>query len=83
MSNLDIIKAWKDENYRANLSSSEQELLPENPAGAIELSGSEMEDIDGGSTSWVVTAISFATANLCYSIYKRGSCDVWTFGCCN
>ena len=81
MSNVDIIKAWKDENYRNNLSSSEQELLPENPAGTIELSGSEMEDIDGGSTSWVISATFAVTASLCYSISRGGTCPVWGFGC--
>jgi mersacidin/lichenicidin family type 2 lantibiotic len=40
---LDIVRAWKDDAYRANLSPQEQALLPENPAGALELSDAELE----------------------------------------
>jgi mersacidin/lichenicidin family type 2 lantibiotic len=44
-----IIRAWKDEDYRASLSEAEKALLPQHPAGLIELSGAEMENIEGGS----------------------------------
>ena len=37
MSPIDIIRAWKDEEYRATLSEGELAQLPENPAGLIEL----------------------------------------------
>lgn len=40
---LDIVRAWKDEVYRASLSPEEQTMLPENPAGALELSDAELE----------------------------------------
>jgi mersacidin/lichenicidin family type 2 lantibiotic len=33
----DIIQAWKDPNYRAGLSATQQAQLPAHPAGAIEL----------------------------------------------
>ena len=33
----DIIRAWKDPNYRAGLSATQQAQLPTHPAGAIEL----------------------------------------------
>ena len=35
---VDIIRAWKDEEYRQSLSTEELKQLPENPAGLIELS---------------------------------------------
>ncbi|HTT70593.1 MAG TPA: mersacidin/lichenicidin family type 2 lantibiotic [Anaeromyxobacteraceae bacterium] len=44
-----IIKAWKDENYRKSLSEAERAALPENPAGLIELSDAELGDIGGGA----------------------------------
>lgn len=34
MSKLDVIRAWKDEEYRAGLSKEQLALLPENPAGS-------------------------------------------------
>ncbi len=49
MSINNIIRAWKDEDYRLSLSEAERALLPENPAGLIELSGAEMDGISGGS----------------------------------
>ena len=48
MSKLDIIRAWKDETYRNSLSSDEQAQLPENPAGTIELTETELKGIEGG-----------------------------------
>lgn len=43
-----VIRAWKDPEYRLNLSAEEQASLPENPAGAIELSDDELEMAAGG-----------------------------------
>lgn len=44
-----IIKAWKDPGYRQTLSQEEREHLPENPAGAIELTDEELDMAAGGS----------------------------------
>lgn len=50
MSNL--IRAWKDEAYRQNLSIEEQTMLPADPVGTIELTEAELEAISGtGSES--------------------------------
>ena len=48
MSNQDIIRAWKDEDYRLSLSEAERALLPEHPAGLIELEGAEIDGVAGG-----------------------------------
>lgn len=45
MSNLDIIRAWKDETFRASLSDI---TLPENPAGQIELTDTLLHEVQGG-----------------------------------
>lgn len=37
MSTSDIVRAWKDAEYRDNLSAEERILLPEHPAGSIEV----------------------------------------------
>jgi mersacidin/lichenicidin family type 2 lantibiotic len=44
-----IIRAWKDPEYRLDLSEEEQAGLPENPAGAIELTDDELDMAAGGS----------------------------------
>ncbi|AFZ34788.1 hypothetical protein Sta7437_1218 [Stanieria cyanosphaera PCC 7437] len=48
MSNQDIVRAWKDEDYWHSLSEEMRSRLPENPAGIIELSDEQMELIVGG-----------------------------------
>lgn len=48
MSHIDIIRAWKDDEYRNSLSEAERAELPENPAGLIELGDADMESVAGG-----------------------------------
>ena len=48
---FDIVRAWKDEAYRQQLSSEEQALLPANPAGELELSDVELEAVHGAHHS--------------------------------
>ena len=51
MSHEDIVRAWKDAEYRQSLSAEEQALLPEHPAGAIELTDEELHQVAGGGTT--------------------------------
>ena len=37
-----IIRAWKDEEYRTRLNHRQRSMLPDNPAGLIELSEEEL-----------------------------------------
>ena len=48
MSKKDIIRAWKDSDYRSELKEEELALLPENPAGLVELTDEALEDVAGG-----------------------------------
>lgn len=48
MTKKEIIRAWKDEAYRNSLSQAERAMLPENPAGIVELTGAELEAAAGG-----------------------------------
>jgi mersacidin/lichenicidin family type 2 lantibiotic len=43
-----VIRAWKDEAFRNGLSESERALLPENPAGTIELTDAQLNASAGG-----------------------------------
>jgi mersacidin/lichenicidin family type 2 lantibiotic len=43
MSRQEIIRAWKDAEFRANLSDAQRAMLPANPAGRIELTDSELD----------------------------------------
>jgi mersacidin/lichenicidin family type 2 lantibiotic len=44
-----IIRAWKDEAYRNSLSDTARALLPEHPAGFLELTDEELGHVAGGS----------------------------------
>ena len=66
MSLQEIIRAWKDPEYRATLSEKQRDQLPKHPAGIIEISEQELERIAGGSptnadcqpTQWSVCGCS-------------------------
>ena len=47
LSNEEIIRAWKDENFRLSLSEAQRAQLPEHPAGAIQVQGSELDEATG------------------------------------
>jgi mersacidin/lichenicidin family type 2 lantibiotic len=49
MKNADIVRAWKNEEYRLSLSNAERAVLPENPAGSIELTDAELGSASGGN----------------------------------
>lgn len=46
--NIDVVRAWKDEDYRDSLTQDQRDRLPENPAGLVELSDEDMSSIAGG-----------------------------------
>ncbi len=48
MSLKDVIRAWKDGNYRESLSEEELAQLPLNPVGDVELSEVDLREIAGG-----------------------------------
>ena len=52
MSNQDIIRAWKDEDYRLSLSEAERAQLPDHPAGLVELTEKELSPVVGGNATF-------------------------------
>jgi mersacidin/lichenicidin family type 2 lantibiotic len=47
LSKTGLIRAWKDEEYRLSLSEAERAQLPQNPAGALELSDADLDQVAG------------------------------------
>jgi mersacidin/lichenicidin family type 2 lantibiotic len=43
MPTLEVVRAWKDEQYRETLTEEQQAEMPEHPAGAIEFEEPEPE----------------------------------------
>lgn len=49
MSKLDVIRAWKDAEYRSSLTDKQRASLPDNPAGALDLSDLDLDSVAGGT----------------------------------
>jgi len=51
-----IIESWRDEEYRESLNAETRSLLPESPAGEVELSEADLAEVDGGTgITWTIT----------------------------
>ena len=51
MSPLDIVRAWKSEEVRNNMTAGQRASLPTNPAGLIELTEAQLEIVAGGAAN--------------------------------
>ncbi|MDB9373349.1 mersacidin/lichenicidin family type 2 lantibiotic [Nodularia sphaerocarpa] len=60
MSNIDIIRAWKDEEYRNSLSEEQRSMLPENPAGILEMADQEIQNLVGGEARYASQPVQSA-----------------------
>jgi mersacidin/lichenicidin family type 2 lantibiotic len=49
MSENEIIRSWKDEEFRLSLGPAQRGLLPANPAGLIELTDEALDDLIAGA----------------------------------
>ena len=81
MKSDDIIRAWKDEAYRDSLSTDEQALLPEHPAGLIELTDHELAGVAGGEGA----TEGFLSLGCCDGpTIGAGTCaiEILSIGCC-
>jgi mersacidin/lichenicidin family type 2 lantibiotic len=43
MSDVDIVRAWRDSRYRRSLSAEQLQMVPGNPAGPTDLTGDELK----------------------------------------
>lgn len=77
MSKINIIRAWKDEKYRRNLSAEELCLLPEHPSGSIQLTDDELFIVAGSTTETNNSSgCCSGQVSLC------GTCGSASRGCC-
>jgi mersacidin/lichenicidin family type 2 lantibiotic len=79
MSKVDVIRAWKDEEYRLSLSEAQRAALPQNPAGLVDLMESDMAQVFGGIFgSWFLcTVVTCQTCFTCKSCFTCNTC--WLF----
>lgn len=91
MSNVDVVRAWKDPKYRKSLSEGERALLPENPGGVVELTDADLVNV-GGYGGEETNTINITQALSCFGndcddkpggTFGRGTCVIIpTVGCC-
>jgi mersacidin/lichenicidin family type 2 lantibiotic len=55
MSKLDVVRAWKDEEYFSGLSESERSQLPVDPAGLTELTDKDLSVVEGATVTTLFT----------------------------
>lgn len=49
--NIDIVRAWRDEEYRNSLSEAERQSLPANPAGIAAVDDAALRSVSGGAVT--------------------------------
>jgi mersacidin/lichenicidin family type 2 lantibiotic len=50
MAYVDIIRAWKDKEYRRRLNKEQRTVLLEHPAGLMELADAELDAVQGAGS---------------------------------
>jgi mersacidin/lichenicidin family type 2 lantibiotic len=82
---MDIIRAWKDAEYRRSLTAEELAALPENPAGMIELTDEDLGGISGAADPVVVAGTGIfdwgCTVVSCLTCGPRSCLGVCTANC--
>ena len=73
-----IIRAWKDEEFRSSLSELELSVLPEHPAGMVQISDDEMGNVGGQATTGTILDIPSV---LCPLTATVGQNTAWLFSC--
>ncbi len=81
MKSFEIVRSWKDEEYRRTFRDEQRAALPENPAGLYELSDAEIGAVVGGD-AYPNPTHYFLTIGCCTFDTICGSQWVGTFGCC-
>jgi mersacidin/lichenicidin family type 2 lantibiotic len=66
MSRVDVIRAWRDPQYRRSLSAGQLAALPRSPVGAVAVDESVLKAASGaegecslGTTAWFCTLYTF------------------------
>ena len=93
MNKENIIRAWKDKDFRNSLTEDELNSLPSNPAGMIDISDAELEMANGGNQAAITTPACatititigvtvLASCSACTKTVGLGTCGFSSYGCC-
>jgi mersacidin/lichenicidin family type 2 lantibiotic len=70
MTTNEIVRSWKDTDFRQSLSIEQLALIPGNPAGLAELTDEELFDVEGGITPSIVVASALLSAATAVSLVE-------------
>ncbi len=79
MSQQDIIRAWKDPEFRESLSEEQRSQIPENPVGIIELTDPEIQAAVGGLAVGGLAVGGLAVGGHCAD--TDGGCCTGDYNC--
>jgi mersacidin/lichenicidin family type 2 lantibiotic len=68
MPKLDVVRAWKDEEYANSLTDLQKAMLPANPAGILELSDQDLHGASGGAAAQTPTITIYSFDPFCQSL---------------
>jgi mersacidin/lichenicidin family type 2 lantibiotic len=71
MQTIDVIRAWKDADYRASLSDADLAALPAHPAGLVELPDEAMAQVAGGRSYFTGTC-----GRVCAILTPQYNCNI-------
>ncbi|HEU4388627.1 MAG TPA: mersacidin/lichenicidin family type 2 lantibiotic [Blastocatellia bacterium] len=85
MNSDEVIRAWKDEEYRLGLSEAHRSALPQNPVGLIELNDGDLGDVSGGTEpvcETIIISLLVSALLECKDSILHGTCSGLSIGCC-
>jgi mersacidin/lichenicidin family type 2 lantibiotic len=65
MPGIDLIRAWKDEEYRLSLTEAERALIPVHPTGLIQLDEEQLKAVLGQGPGHQPTTTATTAAQYC------------------
>lgn len=71
MNTVDMIRAWKDAEYRESLSEAERAALPANPAGMVDVAEEDLAAASGGRSYFTGTC-----GRVCEILTPQYGCDL-------
>jgi mersacidin/lichenicidin family type 2 lantibiotic len=75
MSNLDIVRAWRDPRYRRSLSAEQLQWLPGHPAGPSDLTADELKAAAGLALGADIVTTTAPECTLCtFNNWKACGC---------
>jgi mersacidin/lichenicidin family type 2 lantibiotic len=76
----DVIRAWKDPEFRSSLDTEAQSTLPTHPSGLMNLDDADLMNVSGGTSVATMIVSCFGS---CDNTLFDGTCDLWSLGCCD